>query len=85
MKILIYFLLLFFIPTASSAQVQKRFINRKGGFTKDSVKAIAYVLSQRLSDSSWLAAKYDKDGNLLLKATYLGRRPKFYSRQGYLL
>ncbi|MEO7212219.1 hypothetical protein [Mucilaginibacter sp.] len=55
----------------AQGQVHKRFINKFGEATKDSTRAVSYILYQHLPDSSWFAITYDMKKVAKLKATYL--------------
>nr|WP_294943298.1 hypothetical protein [uncultured Mucilaginibacter sp.] len=71
MKLYLTLILFTLLTVASTAQVHKILINKRGEVTKDSSKAVSYKLYQRLTDSAWLAVEYDMNNKLLFKGTFL--------------
>ena len=62
------------IACSSSAQVHKKFYNKNGKVTKDSAKAVAYVLYRKEGpDSLWSAVLLNMYNLPMVKGTYLDK------------
>jgi hypothetical protein len=70
------------------AQPKKMFVNSKGKISLDSVKAVAYILEEKVGDSAYAIAKYDLKHQPISRGTYKDafmtvRSGKFYSYGKY--
>jgi len=72
MKPLLLYLVLFFGIKNADAQINKKFYNKNGKETKDSTKAVAYLLYQKTDqDSVWSAVMLDMHRRPIFKGSYL--------------
>jgi len=71
-KIILIGWVLITIAFGAMAQVHKKFFNKNGKETKDSTKAVAYLLYQKEGpDSLWSTVKLDMRGIPIEKGLYL--------------